>query len=109
VTIGDKVYLAPLVQILAVNHVFHDPTRPIIEQGITAEGIVVEDNVWIGAGAIITDGVRIGQGAVIGAGAVVTRDIPPHAVAVGVPAQVVKEITLGANDRVAQPEQIVYL
>jgi len=35
VTIGDKVYLAPLVQILAVNHVFSDPTRPIIEQGIT--------------------------------------------------------------------------
>ena len=66
-TIGDKVYLAPLVQILAVNHVFSNPTRPIIEQGITAEGIVVEDNVWIGAGAIITDGVRIGQGAVIGA------------------------------------------
>jgi acetyltransferase-like isoleucine patch superfamily enzyme len=109
VTIGDKVYLAPLVQILAVNHVFHDPTRPIIEQGITAEGIVVEDNVWIGAGAIITDGVRIGQGAVIGAGAVVTRDVPPHTVAVGVPAQVVKEITRGATDWVDQLKQMVYL
>jgi acetyltransferase-like isoleucine patch superfamily enzyme len=109
VTIGDKVYLAPLVQILAVNHVFHDPTQPIIEQGITAEGIVVEDNVWIGAGAIITDGVRLGQGAVIGAGAVVTRDVPPHTVAVGVPAQVVKEITRGATDRVDQLKQMVYL
>ncbi|MDH4137303.1 MAG: acyltransferase, partial [Anaerolineae bacterium] len=109
VTIGDKVYLAPLVQILAVNHVFSDPTRPIIEQGITAEGIVIEDNVWIGAGAIITDGVRIGQGAVIGAGSVVTRDVPPHTVAVGAPAQVVEEIALGATDGVAQPEQMVYL
>ena len=87
-TIGDKVYLAPLVQILAVNHVFSDPTRPIIEQGITAEGIVVEDNVWIGAGAIITDGVRIDQGVVIGAGAVVMRDVPPHTVAVGAPGQI---------------------
>ncbi len=109
VTIGDKVYLAPLVQVLAVNHVFSDPTRPIIEQGITAEGIVIEDNVWIGAGAIITDGVRIGQGAVIGAGAVVTRDVPPHTVAAGAPARVVKEITLEVAERAAQPEQVVYL
>jgi acetyltransferase-like isoleucine patch superfamily enzyme len=109
VTIGDKVYLAPLVQMLAVNHIFTDPTRPIIEQGITAQGIVVEDNVWIGAGAIITDGVRIGQGAVIGAGAVVTRDVPPHTVAAGAPAQVVKEIAFEATDRVAQPKQMVYL
>jgi acetyltransferase-like isoleucine patch superfamily enzyme len=107
VTIGDKVYLAPLVQILAVNHVFSDPTLPIIEQGITAEGIVVEDNVWIGAGAIITDGVRIGQGAVISAGAVVTRDVPPHTVAVGAPAQVVKEITLEATD-LTRPKRMIY-
>jgi acetyltransferase-like isoleucine patch superfamily enzyme len=109
VTIGDKVYLAPLVQILAVNHVFSDPTRPIIEQGITAEGVVVEDNVWIGAGAIITDGVRIGQGSVIGAGAVVTRDVPPHTVAVGAPAQTIKEITRKGTNRLAQPERTVYL
>jgi acetyltransferase-like isoleucine patch superfamily enzyme len=109
VTIGDKVYLAPLVQILAVNHVFSDPTRPIIEQGITAEGIVIEGNAWIGAGAIITDGVRIGQGAVIGAGAVVTQDVPPHTVAVGAPARVVKEITLETTDWVAQSERMVYL
>ena len=46
------------VQILAVNHVYDDPTRPMVEQGITAEGIAIEDDVWIGAGAIITDGVR---------------------------------------------------
>ncbi len=85
ITIGDRVYTAPLVQFLAVNHVFDDPTRPMVEQGITAEGIVVEDDVWIGAGAIITDGVRIGQGAVVAAGAVVTTDVPPHTVVGGVP------------------------
>ncbi len=44
----------------------------MVEQGITAEGIVVEDDVWIGAGAVITDNVRIGKGAVVAAGAVVT-------------------------------------
>lgn len=93
ITIGDRVYTAPLVQLAAVNHVFSDPTRPFVEQGITAQGIVVEDDVWIGAGAIITDGVRIGRGAVVAAGAVVTRDVPPHTVVAGVPARVVKTIT----------------
>lgn len=92
VTIGDRVYTSPLVQLLAVNHVFDDPTRPFVEQGLTAEGIVIEDDVWIGAGAIITDGVRVGKGAVIAAGAVVTRDVPPHTVVAGVPARVIREI-----------------
>ncbi len=95
IAIGDRVYTAPLVQMLAVNHVFDDPTRPMIEQGITAEGIVVEDDVWVGAGAIITDGVRIGRGAVIAAGAVVTADVPPHTVVGGVPARVLREIQPG--------------
>jgi acetyltransferase-like isoleucine patch superfamily enzyme len=67
----------------------------MIEQGITAEGILLEDDVWVGAGAIITDGVRIGQGAVIAAGAVVTADVPPHTVAGGVPARVLKQIEPG--------------
>lgn len=95
ITIGDRVYTAPAVQMLAVNHMFTDPNRPMIEQGITAEGIVVEDDAWIGAGAIITDGVRIGKGAVIAAGAVVTKDVPAHTVVGGIPARVIKEIRDG--------------
>ncbi|MCB0065414.1 MAG: acyltransferase [Caldilineaceae bacterium] len=95
ITIGDRVYTAPNVQMLAVNHVYHDPTRPMIEQGITAEGITVEDDVWIGAGAILTDGVHIGKGAVIAAGAVVTKDVPAHTVVGGVPARVIKAIRAG--------------
>jgi acetyltransferase-like isoleucine patch superfamily enzyme len=78
---------------LAVNHVFSDPHRPMVEQGITAQGIVVEDDVWIGAGAIITDGVRIGKGAVVAAGAVVTKDVLPHTVVAGIPARIIKDIT----------------
>lgn len=96
ITIGDRVYTAPAVQMLAVNHVFSDPSRPMVEQGITAEGIVVEDDVWIGASAIITDGVRIGKGAVVAAGAVVTKDVPAYTVVGGVPARVIKEIGEGA-------------
>lgn len=92
VSIGDRVYTSPMTQIIAVNHVFNDPERPFIEQGITAEGIVIEDDAWLGSAAVITDGVRIGKGAVVAAGAVVTRDVPPHSVVAGVPARVVKQI-----------------
>jgi acetyltransferase-like isoleucine patch superfamily enzyme len=104
ISIGDRVYTSPLVQIAAVNHVFRDPTRPFAEQGITAQGIVVEDDVWIGAGAIVTDGVRIGRGAVVAAGAVVTRDVPPYTVVAGVPASVIK--TISGDD--APPNLPVY-
>ena len=92
VTLGDRVYTSPLAQIIAVNHVFDDPTRPFIDQGITAEGIVVEDDVWLGSGAVVTDGVRIGCGAVVAAGAVVTADVPPHTVVGGVPARVLRTV-----------------
>jgi acetyltransferase-like isoleucine patch superfamily enzyme len=92
ITIGDRVYTSPLVQILAVNHVYDDPARPFVEQGITAEGIVIEDDVWIGAGAIILDGVRIGRGAVVAAGAVVSADVPAATVVGGVPARVLRQI-----------------
>lgn len=92
VTIGDRVYTSPFTQIIAVNHVFDDPKRPFSQQGITAEGIVIEDDVWIGAGAVITDGVHIGQGAVVAAGAVVTKNVPPHTVVGGVPAKPIKTI-----------------
>ena len=95
VQIGDRVYTSPFTQILAVNHVFDDPTRSFVEQGITAEGVVIEDDVWLGAGAIVTDGVRVGQGSVVAAGAVVTKDVPPRTVVAGVPAKVVKKIEPG--------------
>ena len=93
VTIGDRVYTSPMVQIVAVNHVFDDPDRPFIEQGITAEGIVIEDDVWIGSGAVITDGVHIGQGAVVAGGAVVTSDVDPHTIVGGLPARAIRTIT----------------
>jgi acetyltransferase-like isoleucine patch superfamily enzyme len=98
VTIGDRVYTSPLTQIVAVNHVFDDPDRPFIEQGITAAGIVIEDDVWLGGGAVVTDGVHIGRGAVVAAGAVVTSDVPPHTLVAGVPARVVREIGQRTHD-----------
>lgn len=100
VSIGDRVYTSPFTQIIAVNHVFDDPTRSFVAQGITAQGIVIEDDVWLGASAIITDGVRIGRGAVVAAGAVVTTDVPPHTVVAGVPARPLRAIDGQAHHRV---------
>jgi acetyltransferase-like isoleucine patch superfamily enzyme len=104
VEIGDRVYTSPFTQIIAVNHVFDDPSRPFVEQGITAEGIVIEDDVWLGAGAIITDGVRVGKGAVVAAGAVVTKDVPAYTVVGGVPARVIKKIEAGDP----KPDRVVW-
>ncbi|MDJ0691598.1 MAG: DapH/DapD/GlmU-related protein [Xenococcaceae cyanobacterium MO_188.B32] len=55
----------------------------------TKRGIIVEDDAWLGHGAVVLDGVRIGKGAVIGSGTVVNRDIPDGAIAVGVPAHII--------------------
>jgi acetyltransferase-like isoleucine patch superfamily enzyme len=93
VTIGNRVYTSPLTQIIAVNHVVDDPGKPFVDQGITAQGIVIEDDVWLGSGAIVTDGVHIGKGAVVAAGAVVVDDVPAHTIVGGVPARVLRVIT----------------
>jgi acetyltransferase-like isoleucine patch superfamily enzyme len=92
VTVGDRVYLSPMVHLYSSNHVFSDPSVPFIEQGITAEGIVIEDDCWIGAMAVILDGVTIGRGSVVGAGAVVTCSVPPHSLVAGVPARVIRSL-----------------
>ena len=93
VTIGDRVYTSPHTQIIAVNHVFNDPGKPFVDQGITAQGITIEDDVWLGSAAIVTDGVHIGKGAVVAAGAVVVEDVPAHTIVGGVPARIIREIS----------------
>lgn len=91
VHIGNDVYTGPMVQIVAVNHVYNNPDVPIREQGITAQGIVIEDDVWLGANVVVVDGVTIGRGSIIGAGSVVTTNIPPYSIAIGTPAKPVKD------------------
>lgn len=90
VTIGDYVIIAGGSAIIAQTHVHSNISTPIALQGEHGKGIIIEDNVWIGAEVKVLDGVTIGTGSVIGAGAVVTKDIPPFSVAVGVPAKVIK-------------------
>jgi acetyltransferase-like isoleucine patch superfamily enzyme len=89
-TIGDDSRIAAHTIITPMNHIFADPDVAIWKQGESAEGVTVGRDVWIGAGVKVVDGITIGDGAIVGAGSVVTRDIPPYAVAVGVPARVIK-------------------
>jgi acetyltransferase-like isoleucine patch superfamily enzyme len=99
VTIGDRVYLSPSVHIYSSNHVFADLQDPLVNQGITCQGVMIEDDAWIGAGVIILDGVHVGRGAVIAAGAIVTEDVPPRTMVAGIPARAVKRLTeLQAQD-----------
>ncbi len=90
-TIGNDVRIAAHVVIVPANHIFADRDRPIRVQGATREGIVIEDDVWIGAGARILDGVTIAKGCVIAAGAVLRESTAPYGVYAGVPARRVAE------------------
>ena len=90
ITIGNGVRIAPQVLVFAGDHAFDNVDIPIYKQGVVAAPITIEDDVWISGKVMITKGVCIGHGSVIGAGAVVTKDIPPWSVAVGVPARVIK-------------------
>jgi acetyltransferase-like isoleucine patch superfamily enzyme len=92
VTIGDRVYLSPMVHIYSSNHRFDDPQTPFIDQGVTAEGVVIEDDCWIGAKVVVLDGVTIGRRSVVAAGAVVTQDVPAHSLVAGVPARVIRDL-----------------
>lgn len=89
IRIGNHCSIASHSGLFANNHKFADPTRTIHEQGLSRQGIVIEDNCWIGHGVTVLDGITIGEGSVIGAGAVVSKNIPPGSVAVGVPAKVI--------------------
>ncbi|MCL4262481.1 MAG: acyltransferase [Anaerolineae bacterium] len=90
IEIGDNVIMGPRVNLHAENHIYEDLGLPIRLQGETRQGIIVEDDCWIGSGTIILDGVHIKQGCVIAAGSVVTKDIPAYSVVAGVPARIIK-------------------
>ena len=89
-SIGKGVRIAAHTVMIPSNHNFDRTDIFICVQGSTHRGIVIQDDVWIGAGVVILDRVTVNQGAVIGAGASVTKDVPAYAITAGVPARVIR-------------------
>ena len=90
VTIGRNVQIGPNVGFETVSHGLI--YQPGVGRGDIVRPIVVEDEVWIGAGAIVLGGVTVGRGAVIAAGAVVGQDVESMTVVGGIPARLIKRI-----------------
>lgn len=93
-TIGRDVMMAPRVVIYGRDHVIDRTDIPMMDQGMgPSVPIVIEEDVWIGVAAIILKGVRIGKGAVV------TKDVPPHAIVGGNPAKVIRYRTANPAPR----------
>jgi acetyltransferase-like isoleucine patch superfamily enzyme len=91
VRIGKNILMAAYTYLVGGDHLYDRVDIPVLEQGRTARGIDVDDNVWLGTHVVVTDGARIGRDAIIGAGAVVVGEIPEFAIAMGIPAKVVRD------------------
>lgn len=90
--IGSDVSIAHGTTIMTTEHDFSTPWEKIRDAPVKKSAVRIGSDVWIGAGVKILAGVKIGDHVVVGAGAVVTKDIPSHSLAVGVPARVIKTI-----------------
>jgi acetyltransferase-like isoleucine patch superfamily enzyme len=96
--IGHRVQISYQVTLITGNHEIG--SHECRAGQASGKPILIEDGVWIGARAIVLSGVRIGAGAVVGAGALVTKDVPPDTLVVGVPARIQKY--LNSDDDVIQ-------
>ena len=90
VNIGNDVMIAQNVSIRDTDHAFERTDVPMNKQGITTAPVIIENDVWIGHGAILTKGIRIGTGAIVAGGSVVTKDVPKYTIVGGVPAKILK-------------------
>lgn len=96
IRIGNHVMFGPEVVIMGGNHTTRHVGRfmnDVTDREKRPEDdreVVIDDDVWVGARAVILHGVTIGRGAIVGAGAVVTKSVPPYAIAVGNPARVLR-------------------
>ena len=91
VSIGNYVMIGPHFMITGNDHNFNKPACPVIFSGRPQlSHTTISDDVWIGACVILKHGVNVSRGAIIGAGSIVTKDVPPYAIVVGVPAKIIK-------------------
>lgn len=85
---GNYVRTGPHVAIIATTRRYREKDRPIVDQGYADKGIIIGNDVLIGAGSILVDGCEIGDGAVIGVGSVVTGKVAPNSIIFGSPPRV---------------------
>ena len=91
IKIGENVLIADCVSIRDTSHNFHTLEEPMKFLGYSTAAVHIEDNVWIGHGAVILKGVRIGTGAIIAANSVVNRDVEANTIVGGAPAKVLRK------------------
>jgi len=91
VSIGNNVMIAPNCMIAGGNHSYSSLEIPMILQGSNEKGIIIEDDVWIGANSVITDGVTIRKGTIVAAGSVVTKSTEEYSINAGVPSKKINE------------------
>ena len=89
ITIGEHCRLGPEVFVTASDYGLH-PDQPIAHQERNERDVTIGDDVWLGARVFVGAGVTIGDGCAVSAGSVVTKSLPPGAVAVGIPARIVR-------------------
>lgn len=95
ITMGNGVRIASHASLYGFNHGYALTDVPVFRQPLTVKGIVIGDDVWIGANAVILDGVRIGSHSIVAAGAVVTRDVPEYSIVGGNPAKLIRSRLAG--------------
>ncbi|HNS51964.1 MAG TPA: acyltransferase [Anaerolineae bacterium] len=93
ITIGSNVLIAAGARLITRKHGFATMSHPMALQGYTNAPIVIEDDVWVGFGAVILPGVTVGRGSIVGSNAVVTRDVEPYSIVGGVPARLIRRRT----------------
>ena len=102
IEIGDGVLIGPGSIVWSQNHAYESLDAPIRDQGYTRAKVVIENDVWIGAGSIVLPGVRLAQGTVVAAGSVVTKSSESYTVIAGVPARVLRMRHASAGSRDTQ-------
>jgi acetyltransferase-like isoleucine patch superfamily enzyme len=90
IRLGNFVTLAPEVMLLTGSHDFHNPQNRAGK--MEACPVTICDGAWLGARCMILPGVTVGEGAIVGAGAVVTKNVPPHTLVAGVPAVCIRKL-----------------
>lgn len=103
VSIGDRVAISPRVTLVVSSRPNNSRIAPFVP--VKHARIVIEDDAWLGAGVVVLPGVRIGAGAVVAANAVVIADVPAYTIVGGIPAHVIREVSVPWIQLAQNPEQ----